>query len=285
MEYELPLTLSRCSETEGVDKAPDRGIVVIPKSHEGHLNDRQYINYKEHRVRFLSWLLNVGKDPERATGYSGYTVYSTAYRTAQFDKWRWDKFGGYTWPPTEDEASAFVEWLAHDYEYSETAKGKLQEGVKRYNKWLRHDKGSDKWEYEYTFNSSGGNHQPQDFLTQEERGQIRQAVLRIGEVPSPGSVQGREREGWLTHLGHLLNKPRAAIDDDDWERVEGWKDPSLVCTSLDTGLRPAEVQKAVTRWVDVQNGVLRIPKEDSTKNVATGRSVYVTKPVPILSAG
>ncbi|MBZ6496495.1 hypothetical protein [Natrinema longum] len=59
--------------------------------------------------------------------------------------------------------------LAFEYDQSETAKGKLQEGVRRYNKWLRHEKNYDEWEYDYQFDSSGGNHQPQDFLSREER--------------------------------------------------------------------------------------------------------------------
>lgn len=122
MEYELPLILSRCPEIEGDEIGLDRGIVVIPKSHESWLNDKQLINYKEHRVRFLSWLWNVGKDVERATGYSEYTVYGSAYRTARFDKWRWEHCGGYSMPPSEEEAQAFVEWLAFDYDQSETAK-------------------------------------------------------------------------------------------------------------------------------------------------------------------
>lgn len=267
MEYELPLILSRCPEIEGDEIGLDRGIVVIPKSHESWLNDKQLINYKEHRVRFLSWLWNVGKDVERATGYSEYTVYGSAYRTARFDRWRWEHCGGYSMPPSEEEAQAFVEWLAFDYDQSETAKGKLQEGVRRYNKWLQHDKNYDEWEYDYRFDSSGGNHQPQDFLSREERRKVRQAVLTIGDIPSPGAVHGEEREGWLTHLGHLLDKPRDTIDDSDWKTVDGWKEPSLVSTSLDAGLRPVEVRSASVRWVDLQNGVLRIPKQDSSKNV------------------
>ena len=38
-------------------------------------------------------------------------------------------------------------------------------------------------------------------------------------------------------------------------------------TSLDSGLRPTEVARAKTSWIDVDNAVLRIPKEDSAKNV------------------
>lgn len=102
--------------------------MVIPKSHEGWQNDKQLINYREHRVRFLSWMWNVGKDPESATGYSEYTVYGTAYRSARFDKWRWERFSGYSMPPTEDETKAFIERFAFDYDQSETAKSKLQEG-------------------------------------------------------------------------------------------------------------------------------------------------------------
>ena len=173
MEYELPLTLSRCTETDGSVSDLNRGIMVIPETHESVLTDKQLINYKEHRTKFLSWLLNVGKDPERAEGYSPHTIYGTAYRTARFDKWRWEEFGGYSMPPTEEEAQAFVEWLAFDYDQSETAKGKLQEGVQRYNKWLQHRRNADEWDYNYQFDSSGGNHQPQDFLTREERRKIR----------------------------------------------------------------------------------------------------------------
>lgn len=40
----------------------------------------------------------------------------------------------------------------------------------------------------------------------------------------------------------------------------------MVWTSLDTGLRPIEVERATVQWVDVNNKVLRIPKEDSSKN-------------------
>jgi hypothetical protein len=70
MENELPLTLSRCPEMEGAEIDLDHDTVVIPKSHEGWLNDKQFINYRQHRVRFLSRLWNVEKDTESATGYS-----------------------------------------------------------------------------------------------------------------------------------------------------------------------------------------------------------------------
>jgi len=35
---------------------------------------------------------------------------------------------------------------------------------------------------------------------------------------------------------------------------------------LDAGLRPVEVGRAKTTWVDTENEVLRIPQEESSKN-------------------
>lgn len=84
----------------------------------------------------------------------------------------------------------------------------------------------EEWDPEYSFESSGSRG-PRDFLTRSERRQIRQVALDLDD-------------GWLT--------------------------PSLVWTSLDAGLRPIEVGRATVDWVDIQNGVLRIPHEDSSKN-------------------
>lgn len=34
---------------------------------------------------------------------------------------------------------------------------------------------------------------------------------------------------------------------------------------MDSGLRPIEVKRSVVRWIDLDNGVLRIPKEEGAK--------------------
>jgi hypothetical protein len=94
--------------------------MVIPEPHEEVLTDKKLTNYKEHRKKFLVWLLNVGKDPERAEGFSPHTVYGTSNRTAEFDKWRWENCGG-TRCPTEAETQELIEWLASQYDQSETA--------------------------------------------------------------------------------------------------------------------------------------------------------------------
>ena len=149
---------------------------------------------------------------------------------------------------------------------SQTVKGKAQESLQRFPKRLHHERGYDEWEFEYSFDGSGGNHQPQDFLTREERRAIRQAALNEGNIPAHDTLTANERNGWKLYIANALGKDYDDVTADDREEVNGWEITSLVWVSLDAGLRPVEVRNAVTDWVDTRNGVLRIPKEDSSKN-------------------
>jgi integrase len=57
----------------------------------------------------------------------------------------------------------------------------------------------------------------------------------------------------------------------------GWKIASIVMTSLDAALRPVEVGRARREWVDVDNAVLRIPVEDSSKNKDNWRAALTSR--------
>jgi integrase len=67
-------------------------------------------------------------------------------------------------------------------------------------------------------------------------------------------------------VAEKANKAVDSLGVDDWKQTPSWMYTSLVWASLDAGFRPAEVEKAKTSWVDVDNAVLRIPKDESTKN-------------------
>lgn len=68
-----------------------------------------------------------------------------------------------------------------------------------------------------------------------------------------------------THKRNCQKAPKSAVTPDDWEWANSRKIPSLVWVSLDTGLRPVEVERSRMSWIDTDNAVLRIPKEDSAK--------------------
>jgi integrase len=265
MTEDLPITLQRCvvSCTSKLD--PGRKISVVPKTHDGVLNEKQLVDYRDQRARFLSWLLNVGKSPTKGEGYSAYTVYSTSYRTARFDKWVWQQRGEYHYPPDEADAQDFFEYLAFS-DKGRVEKGKLQEAIQHLSKWLHHEHGQPEWEFTYNFDGSGGNLEPRDFLSNDERRAIRQTALNYGGIPAYDALSASERSGWRHYVSNVLGKPYDEVTRADWDAVNGWEITSLVHTSLDAGLRPDEVRKATPDWVDAPNKVLRIPREDSSKN-------------------
>lgn len=244
---------------------PGRNIVLVPGPNQEFLSPKEQIDYRDYREQFLKWLLREGKNPEEALGYSEYTVYESGYRTAAFDLWTWKRHNEYRIPPKEDDADVYIQDIAFS-DRAQSTKGKIEEGLMRYSKWLGHYQGIDEWEFDYTFTSSGGNSHPADFLTVEERHDIRRAALNYGTIPSYHNLRARERERWTEYVAHILEKSTDHVGPDDWDEVDSWKFTSLVWTSLDAGFRPVEVQRANTSWVDTKNEVLRIPKEDSAKN-------------------
>jgi integrase len=100
----------------------------------------------------------------------------------------------------------------------------------------------------------------------DERQAIREASLELGSIPAYSTVNADERGRWEAHLAQRFEKPKEQITETDWKRANGWKIPSIVGVSLDAGLRPVEVGRAKVYWVDTENQVLRIPKEESSKN-------------------
>ncbi len=243
------------------------GIKLVPNPSARLLNERQLIDYREERENCIDWLLHFGKDPDRADGYSRTTVSNRASRMDQFYRWVWDEEGYYTASVTHDHADAYMEYLARE-DYTNSHKDTTRKAVKMLFKWRHHKRGGEMWESPITFNRPNQSTTPRDYLTREERRQIREAALEYGSVPSYNDATGEERERWKTYLAQRFEKPKSEITQDDWERANSWKIPSLVWVSLDAALRPIEVERAVTTWVDLDNGLLRIPKEDASKNDA-----------------
>lgn len=260
MSLDRPNQLQRYTIDDRLEEHTGQSIIIVPEDNQQELTDKEHLDYYEYRGSFLTWLLKLGKNPEKAKGYSPYSVYNTGYRTAEFDRWAWERHGGYSVPPTQEDATQFMEEVALS-SVSESTKGKKLEALLRYSKWLQDRFGEDEWEFSWNFNSSGGNHQPQDFLSIRERRAVRQAALSMDGNPAYGV---EDKDALDTNHG-------------------SWKFTSLVWTSLDAALRPVEVGKARTYWIDTENRVLRIPKAESSKNEGnwtvslTRRTAYALK--------
>ena len=243
------------------------GIVLVPEDSERMLNMRQLEDYRGFREDLIRWMLNLGKDPEKAKGYAYDTARQRSYKTDQFYRWIWSQ-EGYTTYATTGHADRYSKKLAYE-ETSQTHKAAVQKAVKTLFKYFRYEKnrGID-WDPEIKYSNGGSNtHQIRDFLTDGERRRIKQAVLKYGSVPHYNSLTPGERERWKKYLAQRFEKPKEAVTKSDWEKANGWKYPSIIYTSMDAGFRPKEVGRAKVSWLDLENQMLRIPKEDSTKNV------------------
>jgi integrase len=134
-------------------------------------------------------------------------------------------------------------------------------------KWKREARNKDvEWEPEIEYSDPSTTYTPRDYLTKEDRRKLREAAMEYGSVPHYNSVTPEERERWKTYLSQRLQKPKEEVTQKDWNRANSFKYTSMIHVALDAGLRPVEVKRSKVSWVDTQNGVLRIPREESSKN-------------------
>lgn len=240
-------------------------IITVNQPTRDRLTNRQLTDYTEYKHGLLTWLHQMGKDPGKAEGYAESTVRQVAQKTDKFYRWKWDQ-DGYTTSVDTGDADRYVRHLITAGEdYSNGHLASTQKCLQRLYKYRAHElDAGDEWEPKHSFSQDAT--QPRDYLTLEERKQVREAALEYGSIPAYNGLSARERRTWKSHLAQRFGKPIEEVTRADWDRANGWKIPSLVWTSLDTGLRPIEVERATVDWVDVENRVLRIPKDESSKN-------------------
>jgi site-specific recombinase XerD len=241
----------------------DVAVPIITKPTKQVLTDRELVDFKDHHSQFADWLQNFGKDPQKANGYGAYTVKDTLYRADRYYRWLWVN-NGYTIQLTIDHADEYMRYQARR-EVAADTKASVQRAVKRLYKWLHHERSLPEWEPEITYSNAKLSN-PQDFLTREERGKIREAAMEYGTVPKYNDLTPEERDRWRLYLCRRFEIPVDSVTPEHWDRANGWKMPSLVWVSLDAGLRPVEVKRFTTKWLDLSNNRLLIPKEDSSKN-------------------
>ncbi|MFP4218048.1 MAG: tyrosine-type recombinase/integrase [Salinarchaeum sp.] len=242
------------------------GIVLVTEDSKEYLNPKQEITYREHRRELAEWMLALGKNPSKAEGYSYSTAKNRMNRLDLFYRFVWDREGRYIQDLTTDHADAWMRWLARQ-DYKESTKCHYQKAAHTLFKWKRHARGHDvEWEPEIEYSDPSTNYQPRDYLTREDRRKLREAAMEYGSVPHYNSVTPAERDRWKTYLAQRLQKPKNEVTMKDWEKANSFKYTSMIYTALDAGLRPCEIERANIQWVDTDNGVLRIPREESSKN-------------------
>lgn len=241
--------------------------VLVPEPSERMLNQRQFVDYRNHREQLIRWMATMGKNSAGAEGYAETTVIARARHTDAFYRWVWseEQAGGYTTDVDHDDTDEYIHDIAY-CDVSNTHKTNVSKTLKMYWRWREYEFGDDAWKPSMTFSQPDTTAKPRDFLTRKERRKVREAALEYGSIPHYNSVSPAERREWNRYLSLRFRKPMDEIGTSDWKRANGFKIASLVWVSLDAGLRPIEVERATVRWVDTENAVLRIPKEESAKS-------------------
>ncbi len=237
------------------------GVVLIHEKVKELLPERQQIAYKENRRQYIDWLAYEGKNTDALEGYAiaTYKVYENL--TCQFHRYVWDQEDHFTLNPTHAHAESFVTKLIRSREYSDTHLHNAKLALKAYFRFKQNE-----WDTSISIPSSDNAAKPREFLTDEERGKIREAVLEYGSAPAYAALSPQKRTQWKNRLARQFGKPASEITTQDFNRANGYKYPTIVYASLDAGLRPIEVGRAKTYWLNKDNPVISIPYSESSKN-------------------
>lgn len=243
-----------------------RGIVLLTDKAREYLNPKQAIAYTEFRRNLAEWLLTLGKNPRKAEGYSYDTAANRMNRLDLFYRWVWDDQRRYVQDITTEHADAWMRHLAKQ-EMKESSKCNYQKAVKALFKWQREARNRDiEWEPEIEYSDPSATYQPREYLTAEDRRKLREAAMSYGSIPHYNSLSPEERRRWKTRLAQRLQKPKSEVSKQDFLDANSFKYTSMIYTALDAGFRPCEIERANVQWVDLDNGVLRIPEDESSKS-------------------
>ncbi|QZX99382.1 tyrosine-type recombinase/integrase [Halobaculum rubrum] len=240
------------------------GIVMMSDESRQQINQRQVVAYESHRKQFIRWLCKMGNNPDSLEGYAHHTAQVYAKITDKFHRWAWEHRGEFTLDLTHDEADTYIRnMVLSENDYSDSYLHNIKLALKAY---FRFRDDADEWECSITISSSSSANNPRELLYRDERKTIREASLEYATVPSYFGLDPEGRRKWKAYLGRRYEKPVDEVGPEDFDRANGFKYPSIVHTSLDAGLRPIEVGRAKTYWVDTDNAALQIPAKESSKN-------------------
>jgi len=216
------------------DDNKHRDVPLVTEKSREYLNPRQEVDYRELRRNMADFLYTEAKDPDKLEGYSDSVVKSTMNRLDMFFRYVWDRDQSYTTSITTEDADQWMTRLAKRDDLTEATACHYQKAVRKYFHYLRIQKGrSVEWEPEIEFSDPSTNYQPRDYLTRDERTQLREAVMDYQTIPHYNSLSPRERERWKKKLAQKLQKPASQVTKQDFNQANSFKYPSMIYVALD----------------------------------------------------
>lgn len=225
-------------------------------------------DYRDFKLQLLSWLHAYGKDPEKGNGLAMTTLESTHYKLETAFRWLWMTEEKYTKEFTPTHADDFIEGLAHSPSMIESTVHHHAKDIKRLFKFSNHVQGKNyDWSPEIELSQSGTGDERQ-YLRRDAFKPLYEAALNHSSVKSyhNKNMSAEERDQLKTFVSQRLGIPKENVGPEEFKQANTWKYPSMIATTLDTGLRPIEVGRATVGWVNLDDNELTIPKDESSKN-------------------
>lgn len=273
--------------TQANDTSTPSAEDVLQDKYHDSLGQRRTTDFFAEMNAFFEWMLTRGVDPNarNPTGYESSTAANNLQRLGRTLPYLWKKHGGYTLIVTNDLADWYVEQLEDDEitkdsgeQYAESTKRKHACALFAYKRWRADQRGGDAWRPHTLFDNEPREKPMADPITLNERKTLREAVLEYQTVTKYNNCTPAERDRIRGLLAQRLGKPKEAVTPADWEKENRcWKYPSLFHVTLDTALRPIEIERAKVGWVNLEANRLEIPKDESVKNDACWETPFKSR--------
>jgi len=249
----------------------------------GELVADDYLQFKN---EFLEWLLLEGKDTYRYEGYSEQTVQTTHYKVEEAYRWIWNERGEYVKQISIEDATELIDYLARKTPHPDGYVYTFEKCLRRLLKFFREKRSVDidEWEHEIPLNTNDDTTESKDRFYPEEMDALFRASIASNSVRSYHNkrMSPDERDKIKAHLAQRFEKPKSEIGPEDFKRANSWKIPSIIAMTADVGLRPIEIGRVKTSWIDVRNRQLVVPAEESVKSNESWECALSTKSINAL---
>ncbi|MUV60207.1 site-specific integrase [Halobacterium sp. CBA1126] len=260
-------------------ESPDSGDVELPRPPVSDNNSEALeqfggmveSDYHDFKHSFMEWLLTEGKDTYRLKGYSDSTVEHTHYKVDEAYRWKWSQTGEYTTTFTPEDATELVDFMVRKTSHPDRYVYGFEKSVRRLFKYFREELNRDvpEWEHDIPIQQSkGSSDHIKDKFSPAEMNAVYEAALGEYSLPSyhNKNLSSDARSELKALVAQRLGMPKEDVGPSDFTDASSWKVPSIIAVTADTGLRPIEVGRAQVDWFDLENNLMVVPADESTKN-------------------
>lgn len=228
-------------------------------------------DYKQYKTTFIRWLMNEGKDTYRGEGFSDSTIRTTHYKIEEVYRWVWEREEEFTKDITPEQATELIDFLMRRTDHPDSYVYTFEKCIRRLFKFKREKQNRQipEWDHdipvEPSRNSDKSEHIKDRFYP-DEMNRLYEAALEEYSIKSYHNMTPDERAELKRFISQQQGIKLEDVSKDDFKNVSSWKYPSIVSVTCDLGLRPIEVGKMQTSWLDLERNNINIPARKSTKN-------------------